>query len=145
MVEVVRGFDLQVGEFVARLCPGVETYKDWGQFQALGVAEAGTLLAGVVYYRYSGADVYMAIASASPKWASKRVIRELLDHAFVTLGCVRVTAVTGIKNKRARRLLTLLGFVEEGKKRLGLYGKEDLMIYGLLKEESRHVRYKRNA
>lgn len=137
-INPVYGANALVAEFVARLCPGLNHFDDFGEeFQAIGFEKGGKLIAGGVYYRYTGFDVNFAFAAADPSWATKKSLKTIMQHAFDELGCIRMTAVTGRKNKKARKFLERFGFVEEGKKRKGLNGKEDLMIYGLMKEEGR--------
>jgi RimJ/RimL family protein N-acetyltransferase len=51
----------------------------------------------------------------------------------------RVTAVTGRKNKKARKALEVMGFVLEGNMERGLDGFENALIYGLLRENCRWI------
>lgn len=122
--------ELAIGEFVARLCPGVEHYTDWGPFRALGFDDGEKLVAGVVFSQLNGFDALVSVAATTPRWATPNRIRRVFEFGFDELGCIRLTAVTSRKNKHARRFLTRLGFIEEGKKWKGFDGKTDSIFYG---------------
>lgn len=128
--------EIAVAEYVARLCPGVEHWTDWGPFRALGIASADVLVAGVVFSQMNGFDALVSIGSTSPRWATKRRIRAILTFAFDDLKLVRLTAMTSIKNTRARQFLKRLGFREEGKKLKGFDGQTHMMIYGLTRRDA---------
>jgi len=122
--------ELAIGEFVARLCPGVEHYPDWGPFRALGFNDGEKLVAGVVFSQLNGFDALVSIAATTPRWATPGRIRRVMQFGFDEIKCVRLTAVTSKKNARARKLLRGLGFIEEGRKRKGFDGQQDCIIYG---------------
>lgn len=132
----VYGYDAQVGAFVASLIRHVGSAEYWGSFVAIGVADGNTLVAGAVFnnYRPQYRDIEISFSAASPKWARRGIIREIFRYPFVQLGCARLTTITGRKNRRARRLDEGLGFKLEGVVRKG-FGRDDAMIYGMLKRE----------
>lgn len=114
--------------------------QDAGQKHcALGVVQGGRFVGGVVFYNYRGHDIEVAAAFDSVTWARPETLRELFRCPFVELGCVRATATTGRRNKRVRKLLEHLGCKLEGVKRKGLDGKEDAIVYGLLRSECRFL------
>ncbi len=122
--------ELVIGEFVARLCPGVEHYTDWGPFRAIGFSDGEKLVAGVVFSQMNGFDALVSIAATSPRWATPGRIREIVKFGFEELGCIRFTAVVSKKNQRARKFVTRIGLRLEGTKWKGFDGKTDALIYG---------------
>lgn len=106
------------------------------KFSAIGIVKDNELEAGAVFHNYTGYSVELSFASESPRWCTKGVLQTIYKYVFVQLGCERFQAVTAKKNKQARKALEKIGFVYEGKARKGYDGKEDAVIYSLLKEEA---------
>lgn len=130
-MEIVYGPDDVIGEFVARLVPGVEHYTDWGSgYRTLGIVRDTKLVCGVVFDHYNGFDCVLSIGATDARWATKGVVKAIIQHGFDAIGCVRLTALTSKKNKHARDFLKRIGFQEEGMKRLAFDGKEDAIHYG---------------
>jgi hypothetical protein len=138
---VLVGADELVGEMVKSRIPFMRG-KEWGPHTALGVVRNGQLVGGVVYHCYRGFDIQMSCAFDRVGWALPGTVRALFDYPFNQLGCRRVTSVVGRKNKKARKLLTDLGFMLEGTHKHDLDGIEDAFSYGLLKEQCRWLRTK---
>jgi RimJ/RimL family protein N-acetyltransferase len=135
------GADELVGEMVKSRIPHMRTLQ-WGSFQALGVVRHGQLVGGVVYHHYRGFDIQIAAAFDAKSWALPGTLRALCAYPFVQLGVTRVTAITGKKNKKARRTLERIGFALEGVAKRGLDGVEDAMIFGLLKDNCKWLKDK---
>lgn len=104
---------------------------------SLGIVRDDHLIGGVLYHNYTENNCEMTIATISSKWASRRVIRELLSYPFEYLKCRRITASTDANNTKSISMLNRLGFREEGIIREGspLNNGIDLIIFGLLKKE----------
>jgi RimJ/RimL family protein N-acetyltransferase len=64
----------------------------------------------------------------------------LFDYPFNQLGCRRMTAMVGRRNKRSRKICEGLGFKLEGVHLKGLDGEQDVFSYGLLKEHCRWIK-----
>ena len=79
-----------------------------------GVVVGGELLAVAVYHSRREASVEMAIASTSPRWATKGTIAQLLAPPFTILGCRRITAIAHSDNTHSQHFLARLGFQFEG-------------------------------
>ena len=111
--------------------------EGFGKCVTMGFVEGDKMVAGVVFseYRPDSKDIRISIATDTPKWATKRVIREILSYPFKQLECGRLTAVVAKRNKKCRKMLKRLGFVEEGNVRKG-FVKDDAIIYGMLREEA---------
>jgi RimJ/RimL family protein N-acetyltransferase len=116
-MQILAGYDRAVGEWVAEQIPHIGSVDGLGPFVALGVqSDEGALLAGCVFHGYVPAygTCELTFAAATPRWATRSVVRQLLAIPFEQYGCHRVTCVTPTTNARAARLLTGLGFVKEG-------------------------------
>ena len=127
--------ELFIAEFVARLCPGVEHFSDWGDFRAIGFTIDGLLVAGAVFSQLNGFDALMSFGATTPRWATRNRFEQVLRFGFEDLDLKRITATTSRKNARARKVLKGAGFREEGMKRRGFDGVIDLMIYGMTKRD----------
>lgn len=132
---LIFGHDAQIANWVSKRIPGMEIGQAFGPYTAIGVAaQDGYPLAGFIYHRFRGFDVEISGAAQSPRWAQRGVVHALLYYPFEEMGCVRVTMLTAKRNKRARRLLRFLGFVEEGTHALAYDGTYDACSYGLTRE-----------
>jgi hypothetical protein len=138
---IIGGADEMVAQFVLAHNPEI---THLGPFTALGVIRNDQLVAGVVYHRHRPADfdIEVTIASDTPNWAFPSTMRGLFAYPFEQLGCQRITSLIRKKNTRSRRFCEGLGFKLEGCARKAHLGREDLMIYGLLKPECRYLRKK---
>jgi hypothetical protein len=112
-----------------------------GDIAAVPITRHGILIAGIVWHSYDARakNIEGAIASSSPYWASRRVLRFAFEIPFKALGCRRVTARCNASNTKSRRLLERLGFQLEGLLRQAAHDGGDVLIYGLLKEECRFL------
>jgi RimJ/RimL family protein N-acetyltransferase len=112
-----------------------------GPSQAIGVAADGRMLAVVIYGGMQkmphGHSIEVSIAADGPEWCRRGVLRALFHYPFAQLGCVRMHARIGRKNKRARKLIEGLGFRLEGMGRKAYDGRQDAAVYSMLKHECR--------
>lgn len=114
---------------------------DFSNAAAIGVTRDNKLIAGVVFNNLAlneqgyPHDIDVSIAADSPRWATKENIFTILSYPFNQLGCARVSAYQPKGHKRARRLVEGIGFQYEGKKRQGLPNGQDMVIYGMLRDE----------
>jgi RimJ/RimL family protein N-acetyltransferase len=111
--------------------------QEFGPCRALAVAHNGALAAGVVYhdYRPQHGDVQMTIAASNPRWAGRETIAYLLQYPFVELDCRRISLTVRADNARSQRLVTGLGFIEEGRRRELYAPGVDCIMYGMMREE----------
>ncbi len=135
---ILIGADEMVAAMVAARIPD----QSFEKYTALGVVRRGVLVGGVVYHHYVGHDVQVSIAFDSPGWALPGTLRALFEYPFNQLGCSRMSALIGRKNKKSRKICEGLGFRLEGVHPKGRDGHEDAMSYGLLKEHCRWIKDK---
>lgn len=137
---IITGYDLAVGQFICdKLGWKIE---DAYPFTALGIARDGKIVGGVLYNNYRGHDIQLTAAADDARWLSADVLTEIFKYPYIQLGCSRTTAVTGRKNTRTRKLLEGLGYRLEGVCRKGLDGKQDAIVYGMLKADCKWLNRK---
>jgi hypothetical protein len=136
---VLYGADEAVAAMVAERLPHVGE-KGFGPCAALGVVRRGDLVGGVVFSMFRGHDVQVHMAFDRADWAFPSTLRRLYAYPFTQLGCIRMTAPIGRKNKAMRKLAEYLGFELEGVMRKGLSPSEDLCLYGQLAKNCRWVK-----
>jgi RimJ/RimL family protein N-acetyltransferase len=100
-----------------------------GSAQAIGIVRGGDLIAGVLYYQYSCANIWAAVA-AEPKsrWLNRTVLWALFDYPFRQLGVRRMTIAIDEDNLVSRRFCEGLGFEPETRLKAASPGG-DLLIY----------------
>ena len=87
-------------------------------------------------YRYSS-DIEVSFVAATPRWATQGNIRAMLSYPFVQLGVKRLSAITTKKNQRGRKLLTGVGFKQEGVDPFAGENKATAITYGLYSEPAK--------
>jgi RimJ/RimL family protein N-acetyltransferase len=131
-------------EMVARWVAGRMPIFEFGStpYTAIGLANQwGALIAGVVYQNFTKTDIHMHVAALPGKhWLSRGFIGEGFRYPFDQLGCVRVTGLVPARNQTAAAFDEHLGFTLEGRVRKILPDGDDLLIYGMLREECRWLK-----
>lgn len=134
-------------DWIARRMPpvaGVRRGEDFGPATAIGVCsdDEREMLGGVIYhgYRPTLRSIEMSFASAGKPWLTKTIINYMMSYPFDGLGCVRITAITPQRNKRALKFIRKFGFRHEGTVRKG-YGAQNAILSGLLANEWRSSRF----
>ena len=135
LVELLYGYGPEVAEWVKR---ELEMESGFGPCEAIGVVSEGRIIAGIVYSQYRHPSIEMAIASISPRWANRRILRALFDYPFNELKCKRITVLVDSDAKDVRSFDERLGFVFEGILREA-NPNGDAAIYGMLKNECRWI------
>lgn len=136
-MRLVTGLSDVVGKWVAARIPYVGKPEEFGPFEAMGVVDSGGRpVAGIVWHGWKPdyGNIELSAAADSPRWLSHRLLAEIFAYPFLFLRCRRVTTLTPSRNARALAVDRKLGFVEEGRVRLG-FGDDDMVIMGLLREE----------
>ena len=115
-----------------------------GPFQrpltAIGVADGKgeKIMAVAIYNNYRHhSDIEVSFVAATPRWATQGNIRAMLHYPFVQLGVKRLSAITTKKNKRCRKLLTGLGFKQEGVHPFAGSDGAPAITYGLYSEPAK--------
>ena len=140
---VLYSDDEYVANFVRSQFPRVGPTR-WEAFKALGVLRGGSLIGGVVFHNYHEAanDIEISAAMLHPRWCLPATVKQLFAYPLAQLKCTRITARTSRRNKPARTFLERLGFRVEGVLRRAHDGKQDVILYGLLVEQSEWLKGK---
>ena len=132
-MKIVHEDKFLIAQWVAERVPQVRDIRDFGPFVSLGILDKqDNLIAGCVYNNYTGHDIHLTFAADSPKWATRTNIKRILTYPFEEAGCRRCSALVAKGNKRVRKLLTGLGFKEEGSHPCALDGEQTAVSLGLL-------------
>lgn len=114
----------------------VPEYKSGKHTVCVGVEREGKLVAVIAWDSFrEGISVDVSIAADSPRWATRQTIATLLMYAFGQLRVKRINSYCRKGNKRARRLNTGLGFVQEGKLRDACDNNEPLILFGMTRKD----------
>ena len=136
------GADEAVAQWVAKQLD--IPIEDFLPCSACGVILGGEIIAGVVYSNYreltQGSTMEASIASTSPRWATRSVLRDLFAYPFIQVGVQRFWVSCARKNKRSRSLVERLGFVYEGMARKAFDGRQDAAIYSMLPHECKWIK-----
>lgn len=79
---------------------------------AMAVHAGGVLLGAALYNNYFKAHgtIELQAAADSPRWLSRRTLRELFSYPFQQLGCQAVVMRTDADNMRTQRVAWRYGF-----------------------------------
>lgn len=94
------------------------------------------IVGGVLYTNYRGCDIEMSCAAVDSRWLNRQHLDAIFGYPFRQLKCLRVTAITERRNKKARQFIERIGFRHEGSHPRAMNGRTAL-TYGLLREHCR--------
>ena len=126
-----------IGAWVAEQC-GFEFIPE--RMTAIGLVEGDKILGGVVFYDYSGTNIWMHVASAPGcAWRGARdFLKEVFKYVFIQCGCLRCSGWVPASNQAALRLDIKLGFTHEHTMINGQAG-DDLLLMGMKREHCRWI------
>ena len=87
---------------------------------------------------YVGYDCELFFATTGGRTPIRALTRKIAEYIFGVIGCRRVTSRVDVTNKLAIRHNKIFGFVEEGRLRQASPEGNDIIVFGLLKEEFRY-------
>lgn len=104
--------------------------KWYGEGQAIGLTDSNdSLVAGVVFDHFNGANVHMQVASdGSRKWMNREYLWFCFYYPFEQLKVKRVTALVAESNTDSRRFCERLGFDLEARLK-DAHPSGDLFVY----------------
>jgi RimJ/RimL family protein N-acetyltransferase len=112
-MKVHYGDDVNVAKWVCDRIPHVSSF---GPCTALGVVNSeGKPVAGIVFHDYLPAcgTIQLSMAAETPRWATRRIVKELLSYPFNQLKVRKVWTATPLKNQRAIKFNKGIGFKQE--------------------------------
>jgi len=114
----------------------------WGNYTAIGLIDEVQILAVVIYNDFHEAGCAIHIAgSPGRRWLTKDLLFAAFDYPFNQLKFRRLTGYVASKNLEAQRLDEHLGFKREGYLR-HMLPDDDVILYGMLREECRFLELK---
>ncbi|PTW53566.1 hypothetical protein C8N35_11621 [Breoghania corrubedonensis] len=109
--------------------------------KAIGHARDGELTGVVVFDTFTTTDCLLAVASdGGHRFLSRAFIVHVFAYPFLQLGYKRVTSLISADNEPSIRLCSKIGFQREGTMRRASEKGEDLLVFGMLREECRWLR-----
>jgi RimJ/RimL family protein N-acetyltransferase len=106
------------------------------QAKFIGKVKGGELVALAAFDNYNGDDIDVHIVANG---FTRDWIRAICEYAFDLCQCNRMTSLNDAENFTMERYLDRLGFQYEGRKRKALPNGNDILIYGLIKEDCKWV------
>jgi hypothetical protein len=140
MIEWLYGQDPELVMWAEQRLSGQHFRPD---VQTIGLALNGRLRCVVGYDTFSPTNCYIAVASDDQwGWFTRELRIRALAFPFLQCGLKRITALISVRNHRSTRFISGFdNFKREGRAReAGPHG-EDLILWGLLRRECRHLPY----
>lgn len=126
----------RVGDF----CASIIGSSRWEKYTAIGLECDGTLVAGVVYERFTGPNVVAHIAGVpGRRWLTRSFLHAMFRYPFIQLGVARITGEVEASNTEALRFDIHLGFEHEATLK-GVMPSGDLVILVMWKDKCRWLR-----
>jgi RimJ/RimL family protein N-acetyltransferase len=137
---ILAGADELVAEWITQRIP--DSCFGATPYVAIGlVNEVGAIIAGALYDEYRRVDIFAHLAAVpGRRWMTREFLGEIFRYPFQQLGCTRITSPVAASNADCIRFVEHLGFQLEGRLRKRTSGGGDLLIYGMLREECRHLK-----
>jgi RimJ/RimL family protein N-acetyltransferase len=124
-------------ERVREFCSAQLGDAEWGPSTGIGLERNGVLIAGVLYDRYTGPNVYAHIAAVpGSRWMNRTFLHAIFHYPFIQMGVRRVTGEVEATNERALRLDAHFGFKREAVLKDAM-PTGDLILLVLWKEDCR--------
>jgi hypothetical protein len=155
-----RQVDAFLAQWVQQRIPRCLPFGDptTARYRAIGIIRGENLVAAAVYtdlmlFPGGGGNVYISFAADAPvvqqgaqrtrraqglgaaHWATWQAVNFILGIPFEQFGVTRITALIDRSFTASRKLVTDVGFKQEGVARQILPQSRDAVIYGLLKTE----------
>lgn len=138
-MRTVRDDSENVAAWVAAQVPHVGV-AGFGACKAIGVvSNDGSPLCGVVFHDYQpiAKSMQISLAAVSARWATKKILADILSYPFEELGLFKVWSVTPADNERAQRFALGIGFRKEATLRHQFGPKSHAVFLGMLAPEYR--------
>jgi len=122
-----------------------DTIGGYGAATGIGLERGGSLIAGVVYSDWNGANINMHVAAVpGRKWLNREYLWFCFYYPFWQVGAKRITGLVGEGNADARRFDEHLGFKLEARLK-DAHPTGALLVYVLRKEDCRWLAMRRPA
>ena len=128
---------MALAEWALSQIPHMAGGQLYGDFVAAAVLRDGDLAAGVFFHDWqpSAGTMQVSMAAATPRWASREVLRDLYGYAFRTAGAAKLWAASPHANARAIRFLEGTGMKREATLRHHFGPQSHAVVCSMLRKE----------
>lgn len=126
------------GTITKWICYKLNLQTDWlGEYFTIGFFYENRIIGGLIYHDIRPhQDVWWTLYTNDKHWCNRRILRFMFSVAFDYFGCQRISMRTTVNNKKCQKLARQLGFKTEGVLRRYADNGDDVIIMGILKEQS---------
>lgn len=98
------------------VCDNLGNGNKWlGEHLTIGFTRKDRLIGGLIYHDCRpGHDVWWTLYTNDKHWCTRNVLRFIFSVAFDYLCCRRISILTSVNNKECLKLVSRLGFKQEG-------------------------------
>lgn len=113
-----------------------------GPCTAVGLEKNGHIVAGAIYERCNGFNVFFHGASDGSKtWATREFMAAMARHAFNTLAVPRMTTVVASSNLDALAFDAKFGFKEEARLRGAAHDGSDAIYLAMWEKDCKWLNF----
>lgn len=135
--ELVYGENERVTKWMAEQI-GINSFRD--DAVSIGIERNGVLVGGAAFDTFSDRECVIHLASdGSKRWISREFIVHVFSYVFHQCNFRRITAFVSANNAPSLKIVQQFGFKEEGRARCAGADGEDVLMFGLLREECRYI------
>lgn len=107
---------------------------------AIGITRDGEICGAVVFDNFTVGSCCVSVASdGSRRWITRELLVRVFAYPFIQLNHWRLTALVAASNTDSINFCRSFGWTEEGRLRRGAPDGDDLIVYGMLREECRYL------
>ena len=118
----------------------IEGAQFWNDAKAIGIARGGIIDAAVIYDEFSASGCSLAIASnGNKRWLTREFLYRAFAYPFFQCHMRRVGSLVSVNNRAACKLNLGIGMKVEGRIRQAGQQGEDMIAFGMLRNECRFI------
>jgi RimJ/RimL family protein N-acetyltransferase len=105
--------------------------------KAIGQEEDGVITAVVVFDTFATNNCFVHVAAGARRWITPEFATLVMAFPFIQCGLPRISCIVSVDNRPSRVLTRWFGWKQEGLIRKGSPSGEDMLLFGMLREECR--------
>lgn len=135
MADLIYDQDDELILWAEDIMPGARFRED---ARAIGTARDGEILAACIFDTFSTTSCFVHIVSdGNKRWLTKEFLVHCMAYPFHQCGFRRINAIISASNEASLRFAEGFGWVREGLLREAGEEGEDVILFGMLREECR--------
>lgn len=103
------------------------------------IDDSGKLIGAVVIVERTADNTIISVCGTTPRWAQRHILEEMFGVLFNDMGKKRLTCMVSVDNERSLKFTRGIGWQQEGVLRKAGSEGEDLVVFGMLKEECEYL------